>query len=167
MRSECINNHKEWDEKLGNIEKYINHTPSLVTNVAPVTLMKKIQPERPWNIDNINIENLQEKAKRNIMKYNEKYEKKENKKIKKQIKFNIGDKVLLKRHRVSNKRNETCAKLQEPYIGPFIIKRLLGNNVYELLEPETQKNVGKYHIQLLYKYYEENENETKKKHKKG
>lgn len=82
------------------------------------------------------------------------YIKKKNAKMKKHVKFKKGDLVLIKTLRVANARENKCAKLILPYIGPYVIGNDNGVNSYTIIDPETGITRGIFHISQIYKYYQ-------------
>jgi len=53
LRITCVNNHKEWDQKLEEIEIYLNESPNTTTEQAPLYLLKGVQPYRNWKIERL------------------------------------------------------------------------------------------------------------------
>lgn len=146
-----------WTHYINIIEDYINQTPNTNTHISPILLMKNILPTRPWEIkDKQDIEKLHLQAKEQLYKTATKYQQKANSKIKKRTKFKFGDLVIIKKLRVPNKKLNVCAKLQLPYEGPYKIIKILGENVYEIIDTQTNIVRGKFHINLIYPYLFQN-----------
>lgn len=149
--------HVNWHNYIAKIEKYINEVPSTVTQETPQVLMKRENPQRPWETEVVTDENFiirLNKVKDRIRKNNEAYIRKETKKIKKKVQFNIGDKVIVKHLRVANREQGINAKLLLPYEGPYIIGGKFGDT-YELRRIQDESIRGKFHIQMLYPYINE------------
>lgn len=59
---------------------------------------------------------------------------------------------MVKALRVPNERRGICAKLQLPFVGPYMIDNEHGKNSYVLKDIETENIRGIWNIQQLYKY---------------
>lgn len=153
LRLYAHNKQTSWPSYLNTIENYINHTPNSITHTSPVLLMKNELPTRPWEItDKQDIQKLHLEVKERLNKLAIKYKQKMNSKIKKRTTFQLGDLVIIRKLRVSNRKHKTCAKLQLPFEGPYEIQKILGKNNYELLDRQSGITRGKFHINLIYPY---------------
>lgn len=145
-----------WYQYVPLVEKFINHTPNTVTEESPIYLMFGEQPERPWiSDDHLKYEQRLIKARNKLQKKSESYLRKINEKIKKRCKFKINDWVIVKSLRVGKRSADQCLKLQLPFEGPFIVDDVNGDT-YRLKYPISNKIRGKFHLDMLYKY-EDNE----------
>lgn len=132
----------------------LNHTPSTVHKVAPIYLMTGQYPDRPWENTNIPqaAEILRKIQHRNLENHNKHQKQTTNFKI---TEFELGDQVIVKNLRITDKKNKKIAKLLKTYSGPYIIKRKFGNATYELIDPDNERIKGKFHIRMIHKYYEQ------------
>lgn len=129
LRLLISSNHSKWQEKLGEVEAYINNVPSLSTDIAPIVLFKNTEPTRRW-VGNYNYEELINKTKLKLSKNALKYKNRTEMPQKKHITFKKGDLVLIKHLRVPNSKNNICKKLQ-PYLeGPYEVNTENGINSY-------------------------------------
>lgn len=148
-------NHELWDKQLNDIEEYLNEAPNIQTNETPIFMMKGVMPNRMWS-ETVpkNREEVMKQVNYRIQKQAEKEIKKKMKKIKKQTKFKKGDLVLVKALRIPDHKNNRCAKLQLPYEGPYEIDTENGKNSYLLVEPNSNKIRGIFHISQIHKFWE-------------
>ncbi|KAL1447179.1 hypothetical protein WDU94_005469 [Cyamophila willieti] len=137
---------KSWQQAVGEIQLAINSTPHRVTKFSPMELMFG-RVSRPRNViiaegditDREEVDLNQIRAQASIeMEKSASYSKTNFDKGKAKVKpFVVGDSVLLK----NEERNQT--KLDPKYRGPFIVKRVLDNDRYEI-ESSDGKRVFKY-----------------------
>ncbi|KAI5750763.1 hypothetical protein M8J77_001078 [Diaphorina citri] len=137
---------KCWQQAVGEIQLVINSTPHRVTKFSPMELMFG-RVSRPRNLivaegdisDRDEIDLSQIRAQANAELENSAiYSKTQFDKGKATVKpFAVGDSVLLK----NEERNQT--KLDPKYKGPFIIKKVLDHDRYEIVSSEG-KRVFKY-----------------------
>ncbi|KAI5742445.1 hypothetical protein M8J77_007259 [Diaphorina citri] len=137
---------KCWQQAVGEIQLAINSTPHRVTKFSPMELMFG-RVSRPRNLivaegdisDRDEIDLSQIRAQANAELENSAiYSKTQFDKGKATVKpFAVGDSVLLK----NEERNQT--KLDPKYKGPFIIKKVLDHDRYEIASSEG-KRVFKY-----------------------
>lgn len=156
LRIEAQEEHREWDTKLIDIEKYINETPNTVTKIPPIIVMKNKLPDRPWQREMKSSQEIHRIIRTRVQKKAEKYKKKMNSKIKRKTKFKEGDLVIIRRHRVTNLRKNICKKLVYPYDGPYRISKVIGNNTYELKNVQSEIIKGRYHVEMIYPYHDGN-----------
>lgn len=136
----------------------MNQTPNSITHTSPVLLMRNELPIRPWdNTEKQDIEKLHLQVKERLNKLAIKYKQKVNSKIKKRTTFKLGDLVIIRKLRVPNRKQKTCAKLQLPFEGPYEIQKILGKNTYELIDRKSGITKGKFHINLIYPYLQKTE----------
>lgn len=156
IRIICKKNHKIWDQKLQEIENYLNSVPNTNTKECPIFLMKRERPKRNWTIEeNQTYEEISQQVRNRIKKRAEKYIKRQQKKIKRKTRFDRGELVLVKKLRVADKRNQLCAKLIEKYEGPYEIVNENPTNSYLLRNPQTKLIRGVFNIQDICKYEKE------------
>lgn len=146
--------HVNWRNYVERIESYINEVPSTMTGETPLWLMKRERPARPWVIEeaigDIFAMKLSE-VRGKLRRKSEAYVRRENRKVNKQTSFVIGDLVIIRALRVSNRIQGIAEKLLLPFQGPFEVRNRFGDT-YELVFPMTQRIRGRFHIQMLYKY---------------
>lgn len=153
LRIATQDRHTDWIRHIPSVEHYLNHTPSTVTQIAPITIIFGVKPQRPWSNDSeLNLEAIQNKARKRIQDNAERYCKRENAKIKRGLKFDLGDYVIVKRLKVTDNRRGICAKLMYPYEGPYVISKIINLCTYELKYPNSELIRGKFHIELLFPY---------------
>ena len=93
---------------------------------------------------------LQEEARENTRKSQEKQKKYFDKKIKEET-FEIGEKVWIQRKELEMSRS---AKFEDKRIGPFIIQEKLNNGAYKLCDMKGKTLQKYYNSDRLAKYYE-------------
>ena len=62
---------------------------------------------------------------------------------------NIGDRVLVKDHKLSSKLRGRYHRMELLYKGPMVVVKQFGDHTYELQDPRNEKIIGRYHKQLL------------------
>lgn len=86
--------HTAWDKKLHQIEEFINHIPSSVTEEPPVYLMHGLRPIRSWIIEEKrNNQEIVQEVNEKFEKRAEKFIKRQKKKIKQPVYFQKDDLV--------------------------------------------------------------------------
>lgn len=138
-------------ENLHRVEKFINETPHTLTEQSPMYVMTGKLPTRPWIVDEqeLNYNEILNKIREKLQKYQENYERKMNGRIKKKMKFEVGDQVIVKSLQVGNRSKNQCAKLQLPYEGPYFINSKVSENTYELVN-----RINKVTINQQLNYFE-------------
>lgn len=96
----------------------------------------------------------QEQVREKLEKRSKNYLTKINCKIKKKHVFKIGDLVIIKSLRVGLRSKDQCQKLQLPFEGPYLVSER-NENSYLLRYPETNKIRGKFHLDMIYTYDQE------------
>lgn len=148
--------HTNWEDYIEEIQNYLNNIPNTVTMESPIYLMKKMLPERKWQIEiEKNYEEVLKKVNKNLQNNAKKYLHKMNKRKKRKTTFKKGDLVIVRALRVSDRNKEISAKLKSPFEGPYIIENEDGVNSYVLKYIEEGGVRGVFNIQDLYKYYEQ------------
>jgi hypothetical protein len=71
--------------------------------------------------------------------------------------FEVGDKVLLKLHVLSDASKKITSSLMKRYSGPYVISQKVTDSIYELKCPTSSKILGRYHVKELKLYYSDNE----------
>lgn len=153
LRIACERDHTMWEEKLKDVEIFMNQVPNSNTEECPIFLLEGKTPERKWKIQNMHtLEEIREEVRKRCKKKANKYVKKQQRLVKKKVKFKQGDLVLVRKLRVANRENQQCAKLQEKYEGPYMIVTENPKNSYLLQHPETEATRGVFNIQDIQKY---------------
>uniref|UniRef100_A0A1Y1MEL5 RNA-directed DNA polymerase n=1 Tax=Photinus pyralis TaxID=7054 RepID=A0A1Y1MEL5_PHOPY len=151
--------HKNWGRYVKQVERFINETPSTVTEQPPVYVMFGVYPDRPWEFkgdEEEQFENQLAKIREKVRKKQDNWVRKQNEKVKKKVKFEIGDLVILRKLRLADGPKQISAKLLLPYEGPYVINRGFGDS-YELRFRESDRIRGRFHVNMLYRYDETSE----------
>lgn len=151
LRILLTNKHQRWARYLKQIEYTINQTPSTVHEVSPITIFTGQQPNRPWHAeDDIDMHQCYVKIRERLTTKKNKWEHKMQDKQTRFKSYQIGDQVIVKANRVTDRAKDIMGKLLRPYIGPLTIHKKLGLNTYELIETQTGMIKGRYHISMLH-----------------
>ena len=160
MRIFCHANHRNWLKYCPVIEAIINRSPNPTTKFTPEFLFSGKQPPSlfhgmPQGIpvptqDQVDecklayerVKKRAEKRKASAKRYKHKWLPK------------VGDKVLVRDHKLSSKLKHRYHRMELLFKGPFIITKILGEHSYELCYPANNKRLGVYHRQLLKPYRE-------------
>lgn len=116
--------------------------------------MKQERPERKWILDKqVEYNKVMEEVKRKCyisgMRYLKRMEKK---KRRKNIIFKKGDLVLIRALKVSDIKNDICAKLLPVVEGPFMIASENNVNSYVLKYKDSERVRGIFHINDIFEY---------------
>jgi len=130
----------DWESCLGHLQYVLNNTHHAVIKTSPSKLLLGYHQRNHGDFDlsqltkaltdaesELSIENLRDKARQttdSIKNYNKGYK---NARYKTPSMYNEGDFVLIRDSRVKPGEN---AKLKLRYKGPYLIKKVLGNNRY-------------------------------------
>jgi hypothetical protein len=71
--------------------------------------------------------------------------------------FEVGDRVLLKLHVLSDASKNITSSLMKKYSGPYVISQKVTDSIYELKCPTSSIILGRYHAKELKLYYSDNE----------
>ena len=155
LRILCHRKQKEWSIHCQSIEQILNRTPNPTTKICPEKLQTGIDP--PPLIQGIphgipvestnDADKLTEIFERLKRKAEERRKRAPRHKHKWTVK--IGDKVLIKDHKLSSKLRGRYHRMELLYKGPMRVIEQFGNHTYELQDPRNLKIVGRYHKQLL------------------
>lgn len=148
----CEKRHATWDVFLPDFQKVMNELPHGITEMAPVTVLKNRQPEDliraivdfpPRTREQH--KSIVDRALRRLqvagIKRKEAWDRKARKR-----EFHIGQKVLVKNFRISNKQKHLCQKFYPIYVGPVLVRRLAHPNAVELETTRSRKSLGIHHI---------------------
>lgn len=152
LRLAIERNHTEWCRQVLKIESYLNNVPNTITEISPIKIMFNQEPQRPWKkTDNIKYEIILDQVRKRLERNSIRYKKRANKNIKNPISYEIGDLVIIKSLRVSNKKYKICAKLKLPYEGPYKVLKRTSHSTYEI--GDLNDNIrGKFHVEVIYPY---------------
>ncbi|CAB0039250.1 unnamed protein product [Trichogramma brassicae] len=158
LRTLAGQEHKTWSIWCDLIEEVINSTVNETTGYTPAELQTGQKPERIWTHiittpkREIPYEEKLREAKENITKTGNRRAERHNTSAK-ITEFEVGDLVLVKALRVASSANQTVAKLLSLYEGPCKIIKRFSSASYELVNPNTGKSRGRYHITSLKRYF--------------
>lgn len=155
----CSEKHTKWAEYLPQVEYCLNYSINSVTEQAPYTLMfgKKCEgildkllsfPAKQYDHDKIVIL-TRERVKNKLQKRKTNF----NKKIK-AMSFEVGNKVLVRTHYLSDKLGKKIKKYFQLYEGPYVVTKIKCENAYEVEDPITGKIRGVYNVRQLKKFHE-------------
>lgn len=153
LRILCSNHHRDWESQLPLVEDFINNTPNLTTLESPRYLLTGEEPPRKWEASTVrDYAAVMEKVNTRIRRNAEKYRKKMEKPYRRKRRFEKGDLVIAKNLRVSDVTGGVCAKLLQPFTGPWEVVTETPVNSYMLKDPVTGQRKGIYHINDIYEY---------------
>lgn len=158
----CNVNHTRWPQYLGFIEECLNHSVHDTTHMKPYEVLFG-RPSK-YFLDRLSIrfpdkkfdhDKILELVKTNIMHKAEKRKASHDNKIK-PVSYQVGEKVLIKTHYLSDKLNKKIKKFFLLYEGPYQIIEIKKENAYVLAEvTDLNKIQGTYNTTQLKKYFEE------------
>lgn len=145
----CAKRHATWDVFLKDFQDVMNELPHGITQLAPVTVLKNVWPRtimqeivayppgkrRPSRreIVDLALSRLRQAGQRRKEKWDQRVRTRT---------FRVGEKVLLKNFRLSNKQRKFCHKFYPAYVGPLKIRRMAHFNAAELESLKTGKSMG-------------------------
>lgn len=162
MRTFIPTQQYRWIEHVALFEKYFNNIPNSSTKytpseimfntaepndwLSPLPVLNKILPGRDSLIDVVR-HNLECAARKRKNKFD--------KNLRQSVTYNIGDKILLKRHNRSSKIRKSIGKWCRLYEGPYYIFRIPHKGSYLLTKDVVGNNVkGLYPHKVLKRFYE-------------
>jgi hypothetical protein len=163
LRTYCHDKQRDWIKYIEPIEKILNYSTHETTGVSPYQLMLGRRPPRVVEqIINFPESSFGDEDRKVLQKIVDNRimlgvldRKNKNKKQQKKIfVYSIGDRVLLKVHKISSRINAIMAKLLLLYEGPFRISDIKGKNIYMLEEINSRKQKGVYNSNQLKPFYE-------------
>ena len=150
LRIYVAENHRNWKLWIDDVEKKINWTQHTVTKKEPALLVgKKRDYDRfaahcGYKIEKpVPTETHVAEARRNQQIYIQRRKALWKHRNFDEIKLKIGDQVYVKRFVLSEKGTRVSKKLTELYKGPYIVHAPFRRNSYLLLDPETDRLLGK------------------------
>lgn len=150
--------HNKWNQYLNFLEFCINSTVHTSTGFSPnEVLFQRPEPNFLNDIINFPIQNTpihidyHRITNQKLIKAALQREKYYNKKIM-PVKFEIGQLVLLKSHKLSNAPERITKKFHYLFDGPYVITQLFGNNTAELFDQKKQCLVGVHNFKNMKPY---------------
>ena len=142
--------HTEWFGKIPIIQRIINEIHHDTTQYTPIELHFNIKPTRFWTplFENkkpeppieqkiyLTAQRIRNKGKMRAQKHAEKH---------KFTKFKIGDLVLVRTNRVSDKESKIIAKFLSLWEGPYEKSKQIATNTFLLTNPYTKVTRGQFH----------------------
>lgn len=149
LRIACGEQHSSWAKYLMPVEKFINLNYSEITEMVPMELQKeeryKLGIEKyikyPPGREETNWEVVIKQVRERLIRKVEKRNKRQKVKWKE---FEIGQDVLIRNDRISNKIKIRSSKLMSLYQGPGEVIRRIGINTYVVRMGKSRKK-GKVH----------------------
>lgn len=155
----CSEKHTKWSDYLHYVEDCLNFTVNGVTEQVPYEIMfgkkgenifKKLIHFPKINFDyNRILQLVRDKTRDKIKQRKLKFDKKCT-----AVKYEIGDKVLIKTHFLSDKLGKKIKKFFHLYEGPYVIVGIKMDNAYVLEDLATREIKGTYNVRQLRKLIE-------------
>ena len=156
FRSLVRDKHGSWLQYIDKIQMCLNNVPHEATGFCPSELHLNLKPERNWyKFLKLGDDDLDYHEKLIIAEKNMEKRKKHNYNInkrRKNINYNIGDKVLIEKLRVSDTKKNIFAAFLDIWEGPYIIMKINSKNTYTV--GENGKIRGIFHGDYMKKYFE-------------
>lgn len=156
----CFRNHRVWDKYIQGFQNVINELPNDSTSMSPRLVLKNEHPEdkiretvplnpqsrlRHREVINLAIENIKKAAER----------RRKHDKVKRAVRrFVVGQKVLVRSRRLSNKQKSLTYKFFPIFVGPYRIRRIAHQNTVELETIRSKIPRGIHHVSSLRVYRE-------------
>lgn len=145
----CAKRHATWDVFLKDFQDVMNELPHGITKLPPVTVLKQVQPKTimqeivdfPPGRKPMCKRAVVELALSRLRKAGQQRKAKWDEKVRERT-FQVGEKVLVKNFRLSNRQQKMCHKFYPAYNGPARIRRIAHSNAAELETLKTQKSLG-------------------------
>ena len=152
------NRHNSWADFVGRIEDTYNNLTHSATGFTPVQIVFGESPK--LTIDRImcnsgsshSLDEMRNLARENIINA-AKLRKQSYDKRHRVIQYNIGDIVKLKILSKSDKEKKITKKFNLLYKGPYRVAAIVCDNVYTLLDEESNKLIGNYNAIHLSRFY--------------
>lgn len=164
FRTYCSQRHTTWIDWVKPIETWINHAVHDSTGCTPIELQLGTQPQflvpkilglkQDGAVDmEWQVRLAQDKMRKASVQRG-----KQQKRLYVDV-FHTGDKVLLRIPGVSNAAKKEMGKMFDLYHGPYVIRRRIHENTYEL-STVRGKVKGKYNLRSLRRYHSANDPEV-------
>jgi transposase InsO family protein len=167
MRCYINENQKTWDEHLSKISFAINSSVHETTRYSPYFLFMGRQPtfdgsdalfdtdgKDPNVIENYaarfpKLKRINELVKQKMIESGERQKHYYNLR-RRPSDFKIGDRVMKRNFAISNKAKGICAKLLPYFVGPYILKEQVAENIFSLVDAQDHSTeIGTFHVQDL------------------
>ncbi|KAL8445313.1 hypothetical protein Emed_005713 [Eimeria media] len=161
LRSFIQTDQSQWEPLLDPLELAYNTTPSSSTGLSPFQVMIGENPTTPKSLEPLlyyktpvmtkQFRMLVARATKHIAKAQLQQQKQANK-HRRHVEFKEGDKVLLS---TANLPAQGCPKLQERYIGPFVVTKVFNDVTYKLDLPPSFTINPVFHVSRLRPFLED------------
>ncbi|KAL8441822.1 hypothetical protein Emed_007471 [Eimeria media] len=161
LRSFIQTDQSQWEPLLAPLELAYNTTPSSSTGLSPFQVMIGENPTTAKSLEPLlyyqtpvmtkQFRMWVARATKHIAKAQLQQQKQANK-HRRHVEFKEGDKVLLS---TANLPAQGCPKLQERYIGPFIVTKVLNDVTYKLDLPPSFTINPVFHVSRLRPFFED------------
>uniref|UniRef100_A0A2S2NTZ7 Pro-Pol polyprotein n=1 Tax=Schizaphis graminum TaxID=13262 RepID=A0A2S2NTZ7_SCHGA len=146
LRIYCHDQHSKWPNFLEKIECWMNRMRSEITEATPMEILQGKKPENliekwikfPLQPKDQNRKEMLCMIADRIKRKADKRETNQNKN-KKFIKYEVGQKVLVRNHHLTNLHNREIRKLFNLFEGPFIIHKVISNKTLVIINQKTNK----------------------------
>jgi|AKYZ01.1.fsa_nt_gi Integrase core domain. len=161
LRTYSYQKQKTWDNHLKNFEDTTNHLLHSSTGYTPVELQCNNLPDNifwqyiafPEDTEFQTHERKLRIARKNLRIASERRNKNHNRKYPLR-QFYVGQKVLLRNKKLSNRGPQGCAKLYRYFVGPLRIKKIKHNNAVELCSLNRKRSFGLRHVADIKPFYD-------------
>lgn len=159
LRTYCKSQHSKWPDMIKQIEFWLNRLRSDTTETTPIQILtgKRYKhnletafkfPTQPPDIPQTDlICQVAERIKTKARKREEKS------KIKPSKHWEVGQKVLVRKHQLSNAEHKEIKKLFNIYEGPMVILKIINESTVIISNPRTKKTTTVSTVELR-PYYE-------------
>lgn len=150
----CSKEHREWDNHLKDFQDIMNELPHGTTGLAPVQVLKNlVVPSKIREVvkfPSCRRERRQELVKEALEKIKSAGEKRKKMFEKYTVRrFEVGQRILVKAHRLSNKGRFISRKFYPVYRGPYRVKRICHPNAVEIETLRSRRSKGVHHVSNL------------------
>lgn len=160
LRTYCHQNHTDWIKYLHKIEEIINVSHHDSIDSTPHQAMYGKKPtrliERLIQFPEQYIQSpddIHDKITRHLILKAKQRKIKRDKKNIKSIQYEIGQKVLVKNHKLPSSQDHIMKKLILLYDGPYMVINKKGNNVYEIGHLTNKTHKGYFNCNQLKPYF--------------
>lgn len=160
IRTYCHHKHTLWVDTLDFVENCLNNSVSGTTGEIPYGIMfgKPIKSFAESFVKFPEEKKFDYQSKLRLVRENliskGEYRKRQHDKRLKPISYSIGDKVLVKEHKLSNQLEKQIKKFFLLYRGPYVVKEIKMNNAYVLKCVDSDQIVGTFNTTQLKKYFD-------------
>lgn len=158
FRTYCHQDHAEWPRHLGYIEWVLNNTVHEATGCTPQELFLTLERYNPFSaVVSFPLRVALSQKTKMILAREVQLSHAERRRLRhdqqgRVTKFVIGDRVLVRTHRLSSAIDKQIHKFFLLYQGPYVIVRVSSQTAYTVAEAETNRIIGTYNIIHLRRY---------------